>query len=351
MAYETNADFTPERDRAADSDATVPVIDIASFDSSGGFAERRGVVAAVKHACEHVGFFIITGHGVPHGTIRDVFTEGRAFFALPLEEKMGIKRPGPGISRGYNRLAGQSLGLSAGHQAPPDLMESLGFGPLETGDDPYWTAGFGPVHAYPNLWPEQLPRFRAAVSDYWRAMERLSAKLMRIFALALELNEDFFLVRSDRHVTNMRVNYYPTQHRPPEPGQFRAGAHSDYGAFTVLKGENAPGGLEVLRRGGDWTPVPMIDDGFVINIGDLLMRWTNDRWVSTIHRVVNPPEAACHEVDRMSVAFFFTPNHDVEVSCLESCMDAQHPARYATVTAGAHWRGKILASRQIAKSV
>jgi isopenicillin N synthase-like dioxygenase len=350
MAYETNADFTPERDRAADSDATVPVIDVASFDS-GGFAERRGVVAAVKHACEHVGFFIITGHGMLHGTIRDVFSEGRAFFALPLEEKMGIKRPGPGISRGYNSLAGQSLGLSAGHHAPPDLMESLGFGPLETGDDPYWSGGFGPVHAYPNLWPEQLPRFRAAVSDYWRAMERLSAKLMRIFALALDLNEDFFLVRSDRHVTNMRLNYYPTQHRPPEPGQLRAGAHSDYGAFTVLKGENAPGGLEVLRRGGDWTPVPMIDDGFVINIGDLLMRWTNDRWVSTIHRVVNPPEAACREVDRMSVAFFFTPNHDVEVSCLESCMDAQHPARYAPVTAGAHWRGKILASRQIAKSV
>ncbi len=191
-----------------------------------------------------------------------------------------------------------------------------------------------------NLWPEQLPRFRAAVSDYWRAMERLSAKLMRIFALALDLNEDFFLIRSDRHVTNMRLNYYPTQHRPPEPGQLRAGAHSDYGAFTVLKGENAPGGLEVLRRGGDWTPVPMIDDGFVINIGDLLMRWTNDRWVSTIHRVVNPPEAACREVDRMSVAFFFTPNHDVEVSCLDSCMDAQRPARYAPVTAGAHWRAR-----------
>jgi isopenicillin N synthase-like dioxygenase len=349
MAYETSSDFTPDRDRAADADATVPVIDMASF-AKGDAAEQRKVVEAVKQACEHVGFFVITGHGVADATIRAVFSEGRTFFALPVAEKMHIKRPAPGISRGYNSLAGQSLGLTTGRQAPPDLMESLGFGPLETNDDPYWTEGFGPVHAHPNLWPEGLPKFREAVSNYWYAMEDLSSNLMRVFALALDLEEDFFLTRSDRHVTNMRINYYPAQERPPEPGQLRAGAHSDYGAFTVLKGENAPGGLEVLRRGGDWTPVPLIDDGFIINIGDLLMRWTNDRWVSTIHRVVNPPEEVRRNVDRMSVAFFFTPNHDVEVRCLESCMGPQNPARYAPVTAGAHWRGKILASRQIAKA-
>jgi isopenicillin N synthase-like dioxygenase len=346
MAYETSENFTPARERVADSDATVPIIDMASF-TGGPLEEQRKVVAAVKQACEHVGFFGITGHGVPDGTIRAVFSEGRAFFALALEEKMRIKRPGPGISRGYNSLAGQSLGLTTGKETPPDLMESLGFGPLETDGDPYWTAGFGPVHAHTNLWPERPPDFGAAVSDYWRAMERLSADLMRVFALALDLEEDFFLSRSDRHVTNMRVNYYPAQQRPPEPGQLRAGAHSDYGAFTVLKGESAPGGLEVLRRGGDWTPVPLVEDGFIINIGDLLMRWTNDKWVSTVHRVVNPPEAVRRKVDRMSIAFFFTPNHDVEVRCLESCMDTEHPARYAPVTAGAHWRGKILASRQI----
>ena len=114
-------------------------------------------------------------------------------------------------------------------------------------------------------------------------------------------------------------------------------ASFDSGGFAERRGVEARmhrADLKCCAGGGDWTPVPMIDDGFVINIGDLLMRWTNYRWVSTIHRVVNPPEAACREVDRMSVAFFFTPNHDVEVSCLESCMDAQHPARYATVTAG-----------------
>ena len=346
MSHQANDDFTPDRDRVADADAAVPIIDIAPF-VHGDAAAREKVVATVKRACEQVGFFVITGHDVLQDKITAVFAEGRAFFAQPLDEKMRIKRPGPGISRGYNSLAGQSLGLTMGQKAPPDLMESLGFGPLETDGDPYWTEGFGPVHAHPNLWPDGAPQFRRAVSGYWRAMEALSVRLMRIFALALDLDEDFFVQRSKRHVTNMRINYYPAQDRPPEAGQLRAGAHSDYGAFTILKGENAPGGLEVLRRGGDWTGVPVIDEGFIINIGDLLMRWTNDKWVSTIHRVVNPPEAVRRRVDRMSIAYFFVPDHDTEVRCLETCMGAGNPSRYPPTTAGAHWRGKILAARQI----
>jgi isopenicillin N synthase-like dioxygenase len=346
MSYEPNDDFAPRRERVADAAAAVPVIDIAPF-MRGDLVAHRGVVAAVKHACEHVGFFVITGHGVPVEKIKGVFAESRAFFARPLDEKIRIKRPGPGISRGYNSVAGQSLSLTVGQNAPPDLMESLGFGPLETDNDPYWTEGFGPVHAHPNLWPEGAPQFRRAVSDYWRAMEALSAQLMRIFALALDLDEDFFVGRSKRHVTNMRINYYPVQERTPEAGQLRAGAHSDYGAFTILKGENAPGGLQVLCRGGDWADVPLIEEGFIINIGDLLMRWTNDKWVSTIHRVVNPPEEIRHHVDRMSIAYFFVPDHDVEVRCLESCMDANNPPRYPPTTAGGHWRGKILAARQM----
>ena len=345
MLQQPNKDFA-DRERAADADASVPVIDIAAF-PGGDAGARRGVVDAVKRACERVGFFVITGHQVPDAIMRSAFTNGRAFFARPLEEKMRIKRPGPGISRGYNSLAGQSLGLTTGKKAPPDLMESLGFGPLETNDDPYWTEGYGPVHAHPNLWPEGMAEFRTAIGDYWRAMDTLAMRLSRIFALALDLDEEFFVQRSDRHVTNMRINYYPVQEHPPEEQQLRAGAHSDYGAFTILKGENAPGGLQVLRRGGDWADVPIIEDGFVINIGDLLMLWTNDKWVSTIHRVVNPPEEVRRNVDRMSIAFFFVPNHDVEVRCIESCIGPQSPPRYAPTTAGAHWRGKILTARQI----
>jgi isopenicillin N synthase-like dioxygenase len=346
MSMEAAGDFTPDRDRVADADASIPVIDISGF-GSGDRAAHQQVVDAVGRACERVGFLVITGHGVSETVIGAIFKNGRAFFARPIEEKLRVKRPGPGISRGYNSLEGQSLGLTMEKAAPPDLMESMGFGPLEIGDGPYWRDGHGPTHFHPNLFPDDMPAFRVAVTDYWRAMEQLATRLMRIFALALDVEEDYFISRSDRHVTNMRINYYPAQRDAPLADQLRAGAHSDYGAFTILRGENAPGGLQVLRRGGDWADVPMVEGAFIINIGDLLMRWTNDTWVSTIHRVVNPPEEVRRNVDRMSVAFFFVPNHDTEVRCFDKCRSADNPPRYPPITAGAHWRGKILAARQV----
>ena len=163
-------------------------------------------------------------------------------------------------------------------------------------------------------------------------MEGLAARLARMFALALDLPEEFFADRIDRHVSTMRLNFYPAQPLPPLPGQIRAGAHSDYGAFTILRTEAAPGGLQVVRRGGTWIDVPNIQSGFVVNIGDLLMRWTNDRWVSTIHRVINPPEAVRANTTRMSIAFFEVPNHDVEVRCFDSCTGSGNPPRYAPTT-------------------
>ena len=203
MLQQVNDGFAPDRERVADANASVPTIDIAAF-ASGDAGARRSVVDAVKQACERVGFFVITGHQVPDAILRSAFSGSRAFFARSLEEKMRIKRPGPGISRGYNTVAGQSLGLTMGKNAPPDLMESLGFGPLETDDDPYWTEAYGPVHAHPNLWPDGMPEFRAAISTYWRAMDALAMHLSRIFALALDLDEEFFIRRSQRHVSNMR---------------------------------------------------------------------------------------------------------------------------------------------------
>ena len=346
MSYEANDNFTPDRDRVADADAAVPVIDIAPF-VHGDAAARRMVVAAVKRACEQVGFFVITGHGVPDDKIKAAFGQGRAFFARPLDEKMRIKRPGPGISRGYNSLAGQSLALTTGQKAPPDLMESLGFGPLQTDEDPYWTAGFGPVHAHPNLWPAGMPQFRDAVSDYWRAMEALSARLMRIFALGARSRG-----RVLRPAQQAPRHQHAHQLLPGAGSPARGGATARRRPFRLRRihhpqGRERSGRAPGLRRGGDWADVPLIDAGFIINIGDLLMRWTNDKWVSTIHRVVNPPEEVRRGVDRMSIAYFFVPDHDVEVRCFDSCMGAGNPSRYPPITAGAHWRGKILAARQI----
>jgi isopenicillin N synthase-like dioxygenase len=336
-------EFVPDRERAAAADAEIPVIDISPF--AAGRGGKGAVVCAIARACEDVGFFGIVGHGVDAAAIAAVYREGRAFFALPREAKMRIARPAPGVSRGYNSLADQSLGNTLATGVPPDLQESFAIGPLNLGSGPYWTGDHGAIHFHANLWPTHSVGFRAAVSAYYQAMEDLTARLVRMFALALDLPEGFFADKIDRHASTMRLNYYPAQPVAPLPGQIRAGAHSDYGAFTILRTEAAPGGLQVVRRGGTWIDVPNIANGFVVNIGDLLMRWTNDRWVSTIHRVINPPESERANATRMSIAFFQVPNHDVEVRCIESCTGPGNPPRYAPTTAGAHWRAKILAAR------
>jgi isopenicillin N synthase-like dioxygenase len=336
-------DFVPDRERAAAADAEIPIIDISPFAVAPG--GKRAVVAAIARACEQVGFFGIVGHGVDDAILEAIYREGRAFFGLTREEKMQIARPAPGVSRGYNSLADQSLGNTLAAGVPPDLQESFAIGPLNPGNGPYWTDSYGSIHFHPNLWPSRPVGFRTAVTAYYQALENLTARLAQMFALALDLPEDFFADKVDRHVSTMRLNFYPAQPVAPLPGQIRAGAHSDYGAFTVLRTEAAPGGLQVVRRGGTWIDVPNIANGFVVNIGDLLMRWTNDRWVSTIHRVINPPETVRANATRMSVAYFQVPNHDVEVRCFDSCTGAGNPPRYATTTAGAHWRAKILAAR------
>jgi isopenicillin N synthase-like dioxygenase len=335
-------DFLPERDRQAAAGASVPVIDISPVLSGRDPAEARAVVDAVATACEEVGFFVVVGHDVSEAAIQSVVKESDTFFSRPTEDKMRIKRPAPDVSRGFNSLADQSLARTLGVEAPPDLMESLGFGPLTVGKGPYWEEGHGPTYFHPNLWPDEMPDFRSAVERYYREMERLAEKLCRIFALALGKEENYFRDKIDRHISSMRINYYPAQASDPLPGQIRAGAHSDYDAFTILLTDSK--GLQVVRRGGDWIDVPIVPNGFVIKIGDMLMRWTNDRWVSTLHRVVNPPQQARNK-SRISVAFFQIPNHDVVMESFESCVGPNDQQRYATTTVGAHWRGKILAAR------
>ena len=156
-------------------------------------------------------------------------------------------------------------------------------------------------------------------------MEKLAAFMMQLTALALGLEEHFFDDKIDKHITAMRLNFYPEQTRPPKPGQLRAGAHTDYGAFTILNGESVPGGLQVLAKNGEWIDVETDPQTFVINIGDLLMRWTNDRWVSNTHRVVNPPASVASQAKRLSIAFFQQPNHDAVIECIAPRGQAKYP--------------------------
>ena len=310
----------------------VPVIDLAAA-RHGGVAERRQVAGAIDQACREIGFFAITGHGVPDRVVERLRRVADEFFAQPMAAKLASRHPVPGTNRGYHPVGGEALSKANDAAAPPDLKEFFHVGPVVVGNDPYYTSAEGRAHFVPNIWPSaELER---AATEYYRTMSGLIVVLMRLAALALDVEERFFDDKVDRSIGTMRLNYYPAQAVAPSPGQLRASAHTDYGGFTILSGEDVPGGLQVRTRAGDWIDVPTAPTRFVVNIGDLLMRWTNDRWLSNLHRVVNPPAAGATGA-RLSIAFFNHPNYDALIECLPT----QGPARHPPVRSGAYRDGK-----------
>jgi isopenicillin N synthase-like dioxygenase len=306
----------------------VPLIDLTGA-RGGGLAERRRVAGAIDEACREIGFFAITGHGVPEGLVHDLRRRAHAFFELPPGEKLAAGHPVEGMNRGYHAAGRETLAAANDAAAPPDLKEYFHVGPVDVGDDPYYTSPLGRRHFEPNVWPAAPAGFEPAVTAYYRTMSGLVTRLMRLAALALGVPEHFFDDKVDRSIGTMRLNYYPAPAVAPAPGQLRASAHTDYGGFTILSGEDVPGGLQVRTRGGQWIDVATTPSTFVVNIGDLLMRWTNDRWLSNLHRVVNPPLDGPARA-RLSIAFFNHPNYDVLIECLPS----QEPARHPPVLSG-----------------
>jgi isopenicillin N synthase-like dioxygenase len=299
----------------------VPVIDLRPA-RHGGAAERRQVAGAIDRACREIGFFAITGHGVPDRVVERLRRVAHEFFALPMAEKLASRHPVPGTNRGYHPVGGEALSQANDAVAPPDLKEFFHVGPVVVGDDAYYTSAEGRAHFVPNIWPSA--ELAGAATEYYTTMSGLIVFLMRLAALALGVEERFFDDKVDRSIGTMRLNYYPAQTAAPPPGQLRASAHTDYGGFTILSGEDVPGGLQVRARAGDWIDVPTSPTRFVVNIGDLLMRWTNDRWLSNLHRVVNPPAEGVTGA-RLSIAFFNHPNYDALIECLPTQGPARHP--------------------------
>ncbi|SDB73312.1 isopenicillin N synthase family dioxygenase [Belnapia rosea] len=302
----------------------IPVIDLSPA-LGGDAAARLRVGQEIDRTCREIGFFTITGHGVPPPVMDALRDTAKAFFALPLEEKLRARHPVPGTPRGYIALGVEALSRGNAWATPPDLKEYYHYGRESWPDEPYWTSAEGRRYFLPNLWPERPAGFAAAADAYYRAMEHLTVELMRIAALGLGIDEHFFDNKLDRHITAMRLNHYPEQTEPPAPGQLRAGAHTDYGLLTILNGEDAPGGLQVQTRGGAWLDVATRPADFVVNIGDLLMRWTNDRWVSNLHRVVNPPDSLAARSRRLSIAYFQHPNYDALIECIAPPGEAKYP--------------------------
>lgn len=319
----------------------VPIIDIAPF-TQGSDSDKLAVAKAVDQACRDIGFLVIQGHGVSSQLIEEVRRVSRDFFDLPLTEKQRVARPAKDVARGYIGLDEESLARSRDPSAyGSDLNESLMIGPVDDVPDDYAFAPEAGKHFAPNIWPEAPAGLQDAYTAYYRAMDKLAQTLMRIFAVALNLPEQHFDRLIDRHISRLRVRNYPAQHTAPMPGQIRAGAHSDYGSLTILAAEDKPGGLQVCNAAGKWVDVPIAEDCFIVNIGDLLSLWTNDTWVSTLHRVVNPPANVGAGSRRQSLVFFHNPNYDAEIVSLVP--DAA--SKYAPTTSGNHLR-KLFAATQ-----
>ncbi|MEU5019071.1 2-oxoglutarate and iron-dependent oxygenase domain-containing protein [Streptomyces angustmyceticus] len=333
----------PTADKVTLIDGYVPVIDLSSA-WTGGPEGRRAVGRALGEVCEHSGFLAVAGHGVSETVIAEMYRATQEFFALPLSEKKRLLAdPDDPLMRGFGRpgsLAASNADASLDRErALPDISETYTINKLGEPASPGLPSDADPHLKLPNKWPE-LPRFAEAYRAYYAAMENLAREIMRLFALALDLPESWFDDKIDEHMTNMTANYYPAQPDPPEPGRARKGHHSDWGCLTILYQDGAPGGLQVLDKAERWVEVPAIASTFVINIGDLMARWTNDRWVSTVHRVVNPPRAVAM-CERYSVPFFYQPNYGAVIECIPTCTDPGNPPKYGPITSGAYIMDKF----------
>ncbi len=283
-------------------------------------------VAALAQACEVDGFFRIPVTVVEPEIRAGAWAAASAFFALPEAEKMKIAFPEPGYPYGYSRFGFESLARSTGDEtARPDLKESLSVGP-DCGAAPRSVRNDGEEWIRsPSLWPKSQPELRPVWETYYRALSEVAARLMSVMALALELPANYFESMIDRPITSMRAIRYPKIDDPPA-GSLRAGAHADYGTLTILQTDDVAG-LEILRD-GQWAAVEPDPETLVVNLGDSVAQWTNDRWPSTMHRVTNSGPA------RQSLAFFHMANWDATIQCLPGCRRPDEPPRYAAVQAG-----------------
>ncbi|GCD97599.1 isopenicillin N synthase family dioxygenase [Embleya hyalina] len=316
-------------------DGYVPLIDLSSRDSARG---RAAIADAIGGACEDSGFFIIVNHRVPTNLVDRMYTATNGFFMLP-DDKKNLVANRPGVS-GFRRMGGTTA-RSIGRESPPDLCEAFSAHTTgELGDEERRRLGDQwATWTLANIWPEEPADFKPVWQEYMAVIGELSADLMRLFALALGLAEDFFEDKFDHHGSSVTVNYYPPQLEPPLPGQLRRGPHTDFGGLTVLYQEDERGGLQVLQGGTRWRDVPAIPGTFVVNIGDLMAMWTGGRWVSTMHRVVNP--ARGDTSSRLTIPFFYMPNHDAPIEPMRPFRETRAIDRYDTVTAGQWMSRKI----------
>ncbi|MBD2441410.1 isopenicillin N synthase family oxygenase [Nostoc sp. FACHB-110] len=299
----------------------IPIIDLASF-SKTNQATHQVVARQIHDACHNIGFMYLQNTSISKNLISQVFNQSKSFFSLPLEIKQQLAWKNEISNTGYVGIERESLNP---HQ-PGDLKEAFNFSQAEL------------------ISSCLSSHFAGNYSDifiFYQACTELANKILQVFALALELPEDFFTIRHNQQNHTLRLLHYPPLQTPPKLGQVRAGEHSDYGSITLLFQDDM-GGLEVQTTAGEWIAAPAILDTVLVNTGDLLQRWTNDVFCSTKHRVMIPQDEKLKR-SRYSIAFFCHPNDDVEIACLESCQKHKS-ATYPPILAGEYLLSRLQAT-------
>lgn len=301
-----------------DSDL-VPVIDLSRFDNP---TDRRAISQEIRSACLSTGFFLVKGHGIPTEVCSAITAASKRYFALPERERMNDLID-EHFRRGFMPRSEGSRATVESYELSLDL-------PL---DDPDVVAGYF-LHG-PNRWPKNHPWLRAAVEPYLEAALGLGEKLQRLFALSLDLEEDFFVELCKRPTLHMRLFHYFSQTEEERRKHFATGAHTDLGMLTILM-QDPNGGLELQVRDGEWIQAPYVENAFVINVGDLLELWTNELYVSTPHRVVGLTDR-----DRYSVPVFFSPAFKTVVECLPSCLAPGEVPKFAPLNTGEYLEARL----------
>jgi isopenicillin N synthase-like dioxygenase len=295
----------------------IPVIDVAPALAGGSGLER--VAAQVREASERVGFFYVKGHGVPPAIIDGAFAASREFHALPLEDKLALKLNQNNI--GYLPVNESMQRASTVHKATrPNYNESFFISRDRGPDHPDVLAGT-PLRGR-NQWPAGHEGMRAAMVRYFEAMVALGERTLPVLDRALGMPAGFFapLFADEAHV-NLRFLHYPPQEMD-DPEQFGQGPHTDNSFITFLAREDTPG-LAVRLPSGEWLAPPLIEGTFLVNLGNIMKRWSNDRFLSTPHGVVNDSGR-----DRYSIAFFYSPDVTARIEVLPTCVSPANPARY-----------------------
>jgi isopenicillin N synthase-like dioxygenase len=304
----------------------IPSLDLADF-TSGDAEKKAAFVKKLGDAYQNIGFVAIKNHGLNKELQEKLYTVIKKFFDLPDEVKGKYEKPDIGFQRGYTGKGKEhAKGRNTG-----DLKEFYHVGQeLSTipEDDPIKTE-------YPaNIWPDEIPEFESIALEVYRTLENAGKNMLQAIALHLGLDEHYFEDKVAFGNSILRqIHYFPIANPDQVPSDaVRAAEHGDINLITLLMGASADG-LQVLRRDGKWIPITALPDQLVVNVGDMLERLTNKKLKSTIHRVVNPPRELMH-TSRYSIPFFMHPRSEMDLTCLENCIDHNHPKLFEDATAG-----------------